>query len=98
MGKWKGPKQETTGIKSEFPSRFGSHASMIDEALTKQLKDKSLVVLKDERGHYITEMFRLDSGLADPNRYTSLDYRKEQFKLHNIDGRVKAVDYAKSEK
>lgn len=53
-----------------YPSKFGSHSSMIDEAETQKLNlDSSLVVIKDEFGMYVTKRNRLDSGLADPNRY-----------------------------
>lgn len=52
-----------------FPSVFGSHTSMINEAKTEKLQDKNLVVLTDEFGDYTTEKNRLNSGLADPNRY-----------------------------
>lgn len=58
-----------------FPSRFGSHASMIDEVATVALGDQSfyvggpLVVIKDEFGTYTTERNRLDNRCADPNRY-----------------------------
>lgn len=53
----------------QFPSRFGSHSSMIDEARTNALNNHRLVVLKDEHGYYTTEWNRLDTGLCDPNRY-----------------------------
>ena len=51
-----------------YPSRFGSHASMIDEEKTSELNDESKVVLLDEYGHYVTCRTRLDNGLADPKR------------------------------
>jgi hypothetical protein len=54
-----------------FPSRFGSHASMIDNEKTEVLNDPNLVVLKDEFGFYTTERNRLDTKMADPNRYES---------------------------
>lgn len=53
----------------EFPSRFGSHSSMIDEEKTKELNDPAQVVLRDEFGHYVTERNRLDTKMSDPNRY-----------------------------
>lgn len=53
----------------DYPTRFGSHSSMIDEEKTVELNDDQVVVLKDEHGYYRTEIIRLDSGLADPNRY-----------------------------
>ena len=58
-------KQETY----DYPTRFGSHSSMIDEEKTEELKDDQEVVLKDEHGYYTTHKKKLDSGLADPNRY-----------------------------
>ncbi len=51
-----------------YPSRYGSHASMIDEEKTSELTDEKMVVLKDEHGMYITYKDRLDNGLADPKR------------------------------
>lgn len=59
-----------TKEKYAYPSQFGSHASMIDQEATDKLADSAKVVLKDEFGTYITERSRIDSGLADPNRYT----------------------------
>ena len=41
------------------------------EEETKKLDDKNRVVLQDEHGYYTTEKSRIDSGLADPNRYDS---------------------------
>jgi hypothetical protein len=52
-----------------YPSRFGSHAAMIDKDRTEKLKNPDLVVCKDEFGFYTTEKKKLDSGVADPNRY-----------------------------
>lgn len=54
---------------SNYPSAFGSHASMIDVEETAKLENSDFVVLKDEEGTYTTEKKRLDNGLADPNRY-----------------------------
>jgi len=55
----------------DFPSRFGSHSSMINQAETDKLQEvtKSAVVLTDEYGEYITDKVNLDTGLADPARY-----------------------------
>lgn len=52
-----------------YPSRYGSHSSMIDEEKTSELNDKNKVVLLDEHGYYITGRTRLDDGLADPKRH-----------------------------
>lgn len=49
------------------PSPFGSHSSMINSELSPATGD--VVILTDEYGDYKTTRDRLDSGLADPNRY-----------------------------
>lgn len=61
--------------KSKWPSDFGSHASMIDEAETTELNDPIKVVIRDDHGTYITLRNRLDNGLADPNRYSGRDLK-----------------------
>ena len=53
----------------EYPTRFGSHSSMVDEEKTGELNDDQRVVLEDEHGYYTTHKKKLDSGLADPSRY-----------------------------
>ena len=68
MARGFGKKEEKR--KSEFPSDYGSHASMIDEDETEKLGDDTKAVLKDNVGTYVTERNRLDSGLADPNRHS----------------------------
>ena len=60
--------------KYPYPSRYGSHASMVDEGMTEQLGNEKLVVCKDENGYYITEKNRLDDN-CDANRYGSSDAR-----------------------
>lgn len=57
-----------------YPSRFGSHSSMVKEALGEGEGALPIIgvincVCEDEYGLYVTERSRLDSGLADPNRY-----------------------------
>lgn len=53
-----------------FPSRFGSHSSMLaTEQGDINTPDEKYVACVDEYGRYITERSRLDTGLADPNRY-----------------------------
>lgn len=62
-------KTKVSLYKYEFPSRFGSHSSMIvkdDKGIEKTCEN--LVVLKDENGEYSTERKYLDTGLVDPNR------------------------------
>ena len=46
-----------------YPSRFGSHKSMVVR------EDGENVVCVDEFGEYTTPKNRVDSGIADPNRY-----------------------------
>lgn len=50
--------------KYPYPSRYGSHASMVVREL-----EGNKVVLKDEFGEYETYRKRLDNGSADPFRY-----------------------------
>jgi len=50
-----------------FPSRFGSHSSMIVEEHDWSLQPGE-VLLEDEYGQYVTTTSRLDNGLNDPNR------------------------------
>jgi hypothetical protein len=52
-----------------YPSRFGSHSSMIDTLETPRLDDPTKVVIADEYGIYTTERRNLDTGMADPARY-----------------------------
>ncbi|MCX5637085.1 MAG: hypothetical protein NTX52_05250 [Planctomycetota bacterium] len=54
--------------KYPYPSRFGSHKSMVVREEGEDLVQGQLVC-KDEFGEYVTLRTRLDSGLADPARY-----------------------------
>jgi len=65
-----------------YPSRYGSHNSMVDSELTAKLKNDTFVVLKDEHGAYITEKKLLDSGVADSYRNASTEYRENLVKEH----------------
>lgn len=53
---------------NKYPSIYGSHATMIDANIT--TNNYNYVVCKDDEGCYVTERSHLDSGLADPYRYT----------------------------
>ena len=66
------PKKEE---KHPYPSHFGSHSSMVVE-------DKGeWVICEDEDGLYPTLKQFLDTGLADPHRYsTSVAHRKKALK------------------
>ena len=50
-----------------YPSRFGSHASMIVEEHDWSLQPGE-VLLEDEYGQYVTTKDQLDTALNDPNR------------------------------
>lgn len=64
-------------------SPFGSHASMISEEETLKLVNKEkFVICKDEKGLYVTEKTYLDSGLADPNRFDSKEFRDEVYQSY----------------
>ena len=55
----------------KYPTRYGSHSSMIDEEKTGELNQDNKVVLEDEHGFYVTHTNMIDTGLADPKRYDS---------------------------
>lgn len=70
------------------PSIYGSHASMIEQSLMDQpalVEQPDLMLLRDERGFYLTDRFRLDNGQADPNRHASDEYREAQIKANGVD-------------
>ena len=49
------------------PSPYGSHSSMIVE------EGENYVKCKDDIGVYITSRKHINSGLADPNRFSRLE-------------------------
>ena len=59
---------------------------MVNEELTakivatKQETADPWIILKDERGDYATRKSRLDTGMADPNRFADLAAREQQLK------------------
>jgi hypothetical protein len=79
-------KKDAKGKAPVFPSEFGSHAGMVNAELTekiaaaKQDQADPWQVLTDERGNYATRKHRIDTNLADPNRYADLPAREKQFK------------------
>ena len=52
-------------VKITTPSLYGSHASMV----VKELEDGK-VICRDDIGEYTTHISRLDTGLADPHRWS----------------------------
>ena len=66
----KGRRHET-GKTVTTPSWFGSHSSMVvDQTQENMTLSDDEVLCKDDKGYYVTKKNRLDSGLADPNRYS----------------------------
>ena len=85
-------KDDKKGAKDKgpvMPSEFGSHASMVNAELTekiaaaKQNAADPWQILTDERGNYASRKHRIDTGLADPNRYADLPQREKQLKELN---------------
>ena len=58
---------QTKVVKYPYPSRFGSHKSML---INDDLIDNN-ITCEDEFGEYNTTRDRLDNGRSDPNRYTT---------------------------
>ena len=65
MAKNRNYKKHETGKTITTKSRFGSHADMFVDDL-----EDGKVLCKDVAGTYVTFKNRIDSGLADPNRYS----------------------------
>jgi len=72
--------EKKSSVGYPYPSRYGSHKSMIDEEKSKALNNPALVVCTDEWGDYTTYIDRLDSGLADPKRCNGNRVRYEKDK------------------
>ena len=77
----KNKKRHQTGNSVTTPSWFGSHKSMVVDHSDLQKEganivlSESQVLCKDDRGYYVTEKNKLDTGIADPNRYSSRRYK-----------------------
>ena len=72
----KGKRRHQTGNSVTTPSWFGSHESMVvDHGELDYSVSEEQVVCKDDNGYYVTEKKNLDSGLADPNRYSDRIYK-----------------------
>ena len=68
------PSGHETGQVVTTKSPYGSHEEMVVDSFDLEddftsLKDGE-VVCKDDNGYYVTYINRIDSGLADPNRYS----------------------------
>lgn len=66
-------KRHEVGRTVSGPSRYGSHAEFVVDHSSFDLKiDDNQVLCKDDKGYYVTFKDRLDSGGADPNRWTEM--------------------------
>jgi hypothetical protein len=67
------PRQHESGTIVTTKTPYGSDSTMIVDL--SQYKSISIsadeVVCKDDRGFYITKKNRINSGIADPNRFSS---------------------------
>lgn len=56
-------------------SAFGSHSDMIVQSEDPHIQTIKIgddqIICRDDAGYYITDKYRIDSGLADPNRYAN---------------------------
>ena len=67
-------KKHETGRTITTKTPYGTTSEMVvtDENLRGLFSlDVSQVLVKDDEGYYYTSVSRVDSGLADPNRYNS---------------------------
>jgi len=69
-----------------FASEFGSHGNMLNAELIEKISANRQdpadpwQILTDERGNFVTRKSRVDSGMADPNRYADLPVREKAVK------------------
>ena len=79
MAKYQANKEKE--IQPTYPSDYGSHASMVDKEATKALNEgiefddlssDASVVIDMDKVSYTTTKNRLDTGLADPIRYSAV--------------------------
>jgi hypothetical protein len=73
-----------TGTSITTKTHFGTDSSMIVDltGFKPVTISESQIVCKDDLGFYITEKHRIDSKLADPNRYAN---KKSRIALEPID-------------
>lgn len=69
-------KSHDTSVVITTPTPFGSHSCMvINSELVDAVIGLDQVVCSDQDGYYITMKNRLDTNLADPNRYANKSNR-----------------------
>lgn len=73
------PRTHETGTVITTKTPYGSTSDMIVDLNLYTMDGISIgeneVICKDDRGFYITLKSRIDTGLADPNRYASVKAR-----------------------
>ena len=89
------PRLHETGTVITTKTAFGSTSDMVIDVANYLNEDNSEisiadneVVCKDDRGYYITLSSRIDTGIADPNRYANSKNRL------NLLEKTQAVDKA----
>ena len=87
---YKAPKH-FTGSTITTKTHFGSHKEMVVDDVTNAnvTLSSNQVVCMDDRGYYLTTVDRIDSGLADPNRYSdsnrvSVFFKEETQEVDNV--------------
>lgn len=77
-------KRRETGTTITTKSPYGSHKEMVVDhlqfGLTLQVNE---VLCKDDIHYYVTTKDRLDTGLADANRYGKTGYSFDELKVIN---------------
>lgn len=71
------PRKHETGRSITTKTPYGTTSDMLvndNDILSKVNCPYGFVLAKDDDGYYLTNSSRIDSGLADPNRY-DIDYR-----------------------
>lgn len=76
------PRSHETGTTITTKTPYGSTSDMVVDLDLYTIEENRVinddeVVCKDDRGFYITVKSRIDTGLADPNRYASSKARVE---------------------
>lgn len=72
--------QQEKNVASKTPSPYGSHTEMISAEWTAKVSDPQYVILEGDFGFYATTKDRLDTRMADPNRYASAEFRAAKLK------------------
>ena len=69
--------------KVDYPSSYGSHASMLSEDYSEfNDADHEFVICNDARGSYVTKRTALDCGRCDYNRSIDVESREDTLKTH----------------